>query len=206
MLTPEYWDEACVALMKSDPVFCKWIPKLSHKKLCRRGDAFETLARSVVSQQISVQAADTVWGRLEGACGEVEPQTMATVGPESLAQCGLSRRKVDYLLGLSQAFLSGQLQIQNWPGMTNEEIIDELTQLRGIGEWTAQMFLIFHLLRPDVLPLGDLGLLRAIRLHYFNDEPLLRSRVQDICANWTPWSTVATWFLWRSLEYRPVDY
>jgi DNA-3-methyladenine glycosylase II len=180
--------------------------------LATRGDPFATLASSIVGQQISVRAADAVWGRLTTAC-DIAPATLARTRPATLRRCGLSARKVEYLKDLARHFASGHIDPARFPAMDDEAIVAELTEVRGIGRWTVEMFLIFNLLRPDVLPLDDIGLLRAIGRYYFAGEEaatLLRGdgrrRVAGLAEAWAPWRSVATWYLWRSLDPVPVEY
>ncbi|MFT4068319.1 DNA-3-methyladenine glycosylase family protein [Paraburkholderia sp.] len=203
---PAYWDKACADLVKRDRILKKLIPKFGPVHLLSRGDPFVTLARSVVGQQISVAAAQAVWGRVEAACPKLVPQQFIKLGQEKLTACGLSRRKAEYVLDLARHFVSGALHVGKWTSMDDEAVIAELTQIRGIGRWTAEMFLIFNLSRPDVLPLDDLGLIRAISVNYFSGEPVTRSEAREVAANWEPWRTVATWYMWRSLDPLPVDY
>jgi DNA-3-methyladenine glycosylase II len=203
---PPYWDRACADLVKRDRILKKLIPKFGPVHLLSRGDPFVTLARSVVGQQISVAAAQAVWQRVETACPKLVPQQFIKLGQEKLMACGLSKRKSEYVLDLAQHFVSGALHVGKWQSMEDEDVIAELTQIRGIGRWTAEMFLIFNLSRPDVLPLDDLGLIRAISVNYFSGEPVTRSEAREVAANWEPWRTVATWYMWRSLDPLPVDY
>ncbi|CAG4886399.1 endonuclease III domain-containing protein [Paraburkholderia gardini] len=203
---PPYWDRACADLVKRDRILKKLIPKFGPVHLLSRGDPFVTLARSVVGQQISVAAAQAVWQRVETACPKLVPQQFIRLGQEKLMACGLSKRKSEYVLDLAQHFVSGALHVGKWESMEDEAVIAELTQIRGIGRWTAEMFLIFNLSRPDVLPLDDLGLIRAISVNYFSGEPVTRSEAREVAANWEPWRTVATWYMWRSLDPLPVDY
>ncbi|MGE5161510.1 MAG: DNA-3-methyladenine glycosylase family protein [Betaproteobacteria bacterium] len=179
--------------------------------LVSRGDAFSTLARSIVGQQISVKAADAVWGRFRAACGEeITPRSVLRRRATTLRSCGLSERKVEYIRDLCEHFVSGRVDPARFAGQGDEAIIEELTDIRGIGRWTAEMFLIFNLLRPNVLPLDDLGLLRAVSLHYLDGEAIAgregRARVEALAAVWAPWRSVATWYLWRSLDPVPVEY
>jgi DNA-3-methyladenine glycosylase II len=197
---PAYWDRACADLVKRDRILKRLIPKFGPVHLVNGSDPFVTLARSVVGQQISVQAAQAVWERIEAACPKLAPQQFRKLGQEKLVACGLSKRKSDYLLDLAQHFVSGALHVDKWMSMDDEAVIAELTQIRGIGRWTAEMFLIFNLSRPDVLPLDDLGLIRAISVNYFSGEPVTRSEAREVAANWEPWRTVATWYMWRSLD------
>ncbi|RZF28349.1 DNA-3-methyladenine glycosylase 2 family protein [Paraburkholderia sp. UYCP14C] len=203
---PAYWDKACADLVKRDRILKKLIPKFGPVHLLSRGDPFVTLARSVVGQQISVASAQAVWARVEAACPKLVPQQFIKLGLEKLTGCGLSKRKAEYVLDLAQHFVSGALHVGKWTSMDDEAVIAELTQIRGIGRWTAEMFLIFNLSRPDVLPLDDLGLIRAISVNYFSGEPVTRSEAREVAANWEPWRTVATWYMWRSLDPLPVDY
>ncbi|WP_233830735.1 DNA-3-methyladenine glycosylase family protein [Paraburkholderia sp. ZP32-5] len=202
---PAYWDKACADLVKRDRILKKLIPKFGPVHLLSRGDPFVTLARSVVGQQISVAAAQAVWGRVEAACPKLVPQQFIKLGLEKLTACGLSKRKAEYVLDLARHFVSGALHVGKWTSMDDEAVIAELTQIRGIGRWTAEMFLIFNLSRPDVLPLDDLGLIRAISVNYFSGEPVTRSEAREVAANWEPWRTVATWYMWRSLDPLPAD-
>ncbi|CAH2892975.1 MULTISPECIES: DNA-3-methyladenine glycosylase family protein [Paraburkholderia] len=203
---PDYWDKACADLVKRDRILKKLIPKFGPVHLLSRGDPFVTLARSVVGQQISVASAQAVWAKVAAACPKLVPQQFIKLGQEKLTACGLSRRKAEYVLDLAQHFVSGALHVGKWRSMEDEAVIAELTQIRGIGRWTAEMFLIFNLSRPDVLPLDDLGLIRAISVNYFSGEPVTRSEAREVAANWEPWRTVATWYMWRSLDPLPVDY
>ncbi|MFC5427729.1 DNA-3-methyladenine glycosylase family protein [Paraburkholderia denitrificans] len=197
---PDYWDRACADLVKRDRILKKLIPKFGPVHLMSQDDPFVTLARSVVGQQISTAAAQAMWRRVEDACPKLVPQQFLKLGHEKLAACGLSKRKAEYILDLAQHFVSGALHVGKWKSMDDEAVIAELTQIRGIGRWTAEMFLIFNLARPNVLPLDDLGLIRAISVNYFSGEPVTRSEAREVAANWEPWRTVATWYMWRSLE------
>ncbi|NNM81547.1 MAG: DNA-3-methyladenine glycosylase 2 family protein [Burkholderiales bacterium] len=200
MLTPPWWEEAKSGLAARDPVLAGIISKHPGVSLRRTSDPFSTLARSIVGQQISVKAAETVWGRFVGLLGEVTPG--AVLCCEELRSCGLSARKAEYLKDLAQHFDGGRFD--GWDRLPDEDLIRLLTTVRGIGRWTAEMFLIFQALRPDVLPLDDIGLQRAIRLHY--GEMLGRAEMKEIAGIWSPWRSVATWYLWRSLDPVPVEY
>jgi DNA-3-methyladenine glycosylase II len=209
-LATDYWDEARKHLVKRDRVMRKLIPKLGEGRLQSRGDAFTTLARSIVGQQISVKAAQTVWERfIELSSVEVdrlEPVAVLALDVADMRSAGLSARKVEYLCDLARHFEAGTVHVQQWQEMDDEAIIDELIAIRGIGRWTAEMFLIFHLLRPNVLPLDDLGLLKGISLNYFSGEPVSRAEAREVGEAWTPYRSVATWYIWRSLDPLPVDY
>ena len=207
---PGHWDEACKHLAKRDRVMRKLIPQFGEGRLQSRGDAFTTLARSIVGQQISVKAAQSVWDRfvalMPSGPGHVQPGGVLALSTESMRGAGLSGRKVEYLSDLALHFQSEQVHVQQWQQMDDEAIVDELVAIRGIGRWTAEMFLIFHLMRPDVLPLDDLGLLKGISINYFSGEPVSRAEAREVGDAWAPFRSVATWYIWRSLDPLPVDY
>jgi DNA-3-methyladenine glycosylase II len=207
---PAYWSRAKRALAGSDPMLARIIAAHPRVALSSRGDAFTTLARAIVGQQISVKAAESVWTRFCGVCGEPTPERVLRRRATTLRACGLSERKVEYIHDLCEHFISGRVDPARFDGRDDETIIAELTDIRGIGRWTAEMFLIFTLLRPNVLPLDDLGLLKAVSLNYFDGEPVVgragRARVETLAAGWAPWRSVATWYLWRSLDPVPVEY
>lgn len=203
---PDFWDQACADLMKRDRILKKLIPQFGPAHLTGRGEPFVTLARSIVGQQISVKAAQAVWDRVVAICPKLSPSQFIKAGHDALAGCGLSRRKAEYILDLATHFKSGALHVDAWATMDDEAVIAELTGIRGIGRWTAEMFLMFNLLRPDVLPLDDVGLINAISVNYFSGEPVTRSEAREVAANWEPWRSVATWYMWRSLEPVPVEY
>ena len=206
---PEYWDEACRHLAKRDRVMRKLIPSYGDARLQSRGDAFSTLARSIVGQQISVKAAQSVWERfaaLVPGARSMQPGSVLALDTPSMRGVGLSARKVEYLKDLARHFDAGTVHVRQWQQMDDEEIIEELVAIRGIGRWTAEMFLIFHLMRPNVLPLDDLGLLKGISVNYFSGEPVSRAEAREVGDAWSPFRSVATWYIWRSLDPLPVDY
>ncbi|MEO8805421.1 MAG: DNA-3-methyladenine glycosylase 2 family protein [Burkholderiaceae bacterium] len=209
-ITPDYWDEACKHLGKRDRVMRKLIPQFGEGRLQSRGDAFTTLARSIVGQQISVKAAQSVWDRFVALVKEqstrLAPASVLALEADVMRSAGLSARKVEYLSDLAQHFESGTVHVRQWQQMDDEAIIEELVAIRGIGRWTAEMFLIFHLMRPNVLPLDDLGLLKGISLNYFSGEPVSRAEAREVGDAWAPFRSVATWYIWRSLDPLPVDY
>jgi DNA-3-methyladenine glycosylase II len=216
-MKPDFWDDARRTLSRGDPVMRAIIRRCGSAHLVSRGDPFQTLARSIVGQQISVRAAQTVWERLTLASRDVTPERIGRMRVATLRGCGLSERKVEYLKDLAARFRGGEVDPVRWRTMDDESVIGELVEVRGIGRWTAEMFLIFNLLRPDVFPVDDIGLLRAIALNYAGeaaprDEDADRgSRHAKLAAaaigdRWRPWRSVATWYLWRSLDPLPVEY
>jgi len=168
---PEFWAPAKRRLRAADPTLASIIARHPRVRLVSRGDGFSTLARSIVGQQISVKAADSVWARLVGRCPQMSPAGLLRRRMSTLRACGISERKAEYLRDLARHFAGGHLNMQHLAGQPDDAVIDILTDIRGIGRWTAEMFLIFNLLRPDVFPVDDLGLLKAISRHYFDGEP-----------------------------------
>ena len=203
---PAYWAEACRHLMKRDRVMKKLIPKHSGVSLQSRGDAFVTLARSIVGQQVSVKAAQSVWDRFMLLPKKMMPAQVLKLKVDDMRGAGLSARKVEYLVDLALHFANNQVHVDAWAEMDDEAIIAELVAIRGIGRWTAEMFLIFHLMRPNVLPLDDNGLQNGISHCYFSNEPVSRSEIREVAASWAPYCSVATWYIWRSLDPAPVAY
>lgn len=204
--TPDYWEEACSHLSRKDRVMKRLIPKFGNACLESRGDAFTTLARSIVGQQISVKAAQSVWDRFAALPRKLTPANVLKLKVDDMRAAGLSARKVEYLVDLAIHFDSGAVHVDAWKDMSDELIIEELVAIRGIGRWTAEMFLIFHLMRPNVLPVDDLGLLNGISLNYFSGDPVSRSDARDVAVAWAPFCSVATWYIWRSLDPVPVAY
>jgi DNA-3-methyladenine glycosylase II len=201
---PPYWAEAKAELMRRDRIMNKLIPQFGDMHLRGHPDPFTTLARSIVGQQVTVKAAEVAWTKLRTLCPKMTPSQVIKAGAEELAGCGLSKRKTEYILDLADHFKAKRVHADQWSRMDDEAVIAELVQIRGITRWTAEMFLIFNLLRPNVLPLDDPGLIQGISQNYFSGEPVSRSDAREVAANWEPWRTVATWYLWRSLDPVPV--
>ncbi len=205
-MKPRYWTQATRELSARDPVLKKLIAQHKGITLGSRGDAFQTLARAIVGQQISVKAAQSVWDRFAGAHAAVTPPVIAASSVEKLRACGLSGQKSGYLLDLASRFADGRLQSAHWTRLGDEALIEELIQVKGIGRWTAEMFMIFNLTRPDILPVGDLGLQKAMTMNYNRGRKVTPARMQRIGATWAPWRSVATWYMWRSLDPIAVEY
>jgi DNA-3-methyladenine glycosylase II len=212
---PAYWDAATAALAKRDPVLRKLIRAYPGISLTSRGDPFTTLARAIVGQQISVKAAETIWRRFTlaahprsraKAVRKLDPRAVAALEISALRLCGLSGRKAEYLLDLSAHFVSGRLDPRRWKTLDDEALIEALVDVKGIGRWTAEMFLMFHELRPDVLPVDDIGLQRAVAVLYNRGERVAPAAIREIAVRWQPYRSVATWYLWRSLDPIPVEY
>jgi len=203
MNVSENWEVAAKELSRKDPVIMKIIKLYSGDKMQLKNNAFLTLVRSVVGQQISVKAADSVWKKLEELCRDsIEPERIKSFSENELRSAGLSRSKANYIQNIAK---SNILEV-NWSNLDDEEAINLLCKIKGIGRWTAEMFLIFHLARPNILPLGDIGLIKAIELNYNNGEKMSKEELEAYGQKWSPWCTVATWYLWRSLDPIPVNY
>ena len=202
---PEYWEAAKAELSAADSVLAEVIARNEEPVLSSKGDLFITLVSSIVSQQISTAAARTIWSRFEGLVGEVNPKSVLSRSHEELRGCGLSGRKAEYILGIAEAWQSGYADI-DWDGLSDEEVMAALIELRGVGAWTAEMILIFTLLRPDVFPVGDIGVVRAVERLYSGGERMNNDDLIAKSRDWRPWRTVATWYLWRSIDPEPVQY
>jgi DNA-3-methyladenine glycosylase II len=203
---PGYWDDAKRELMKGDRVLRRIIPQYEGVSLMSRGDPFATLARSIVGQQISVKAAQAVWERVASAYPDFTPAKLARAKAEKLRGCGLSQRKAEYILDLAAHFKQGGVKTEDWQTLDDDAVVAALVGIRGIGRWTAEMFLMFNLMRPDVFPVDDLGLRKAVSLHYFSGETVTLSELREVGENWAPWRSVGTWYMWRSLDPLPVEY
>lgn len=204
---PAFWDEASAELMGRDRILRKVIPQHQSEWLGPSTTPFITLARALVGHQISVRSAEAMWQRFTDACGRnPTPRGVLALAETDVKLLGLSKRKADYVLDLALHFADKKVRPSQWVSMDDEAVIADLCAIRGIGRWTAEMFLIFNLRRPDVLPLDDAGLLKAISLHYFSGEPVSRFEAREVAQAWAPWRTVATWYLWRSLDPAAVQY
>lgn len=203
----DYWQEAAAALSARDAALAEIIAAHPSGQLEGRGDPFFTLARAIIGQQVSVKAADTMWQRFETALSQrIHHEAVLALDEEGMRACGLSRQKISYLKGLAEHFSTQGLDRLHWHEMTDDEVTRRLVAITGIGSWTAEMFLIFCLCRPDVFPIKDIGVQKAIEKHYGKGKTLTLERMQRITKSWKPWRTVATWYLWRSLDPVPVAY
>ncbi|HUK04955.1 MAG TPA: DNA-3-methyladenine glycosylase [Burkholderiales bacterium] len=205
-MKPEYWDKAKRSLAQRDPVMGAIMRRHPRVHLVPRGAPFHTLARAIVGQQISVAAAQSVWNKFSGIALEIVPERILRLKATQLRACGLSERKCEYISDLARRFADGEVHVHRWPQMSDDDVIADLVQVRGIGRWTAEMFLMFNLLRPDVFPLGDLGLQKGLRLAYHGGRKVSLATLRRRGESWRPWRSVATWYLWRSLDPVPVEY
>ncbi|MCW6036266.1 DNA-3-methyladenine glycosylase 2 family protein [Spirulina subsalsa FACHB-351] len=202
-MTPPYWQEATEYLSHRDPVMSSLIAAYPDEVLTNLNNPFHTLTRAVVGQQISIKAADKIWERLTVKLPIIKPDIFLSLTEPELREIGLSRQKISYITNIAQSFEQGILRPSQWETMTDEAIIKQLKKIKGIGQWTAEMFLIFHLHRSDILPLADLGLINAIERHYGGSS---KAEIQELSFRWKPYRTVATWYLWRSLDPVVVQY
>ena len=205
-MKPIFWEKAKKNLIKKDRVLGKIIESYPRDFLFTKSDPFYTLARSIVGQQISVSAAQAVWDRFEKKVEKVRPRNVKNMHHMKLKSCGLSRQKISYLKSLSNAFIDKKIQPKKWETLENEKIVNELTQIKGIGRWTAEMFLIFNLCRPDIFPVDDLGLIKGICNCYSIKYPITKEHAIKMSEKWKPYRSVATWYFWRSLDPIPVEY
>tara|TARA_B100000700_G_scaffold123999_1_gene138894 strand:- start:193 stop:804 length:612 start_codon:yes stop_codon:yes gene_type:complete len=199
----EQWQLAVEELSRRDSTIEEIISQYSGEKMALRGKPFETLCRSIVGQQISVKAADSVWTKVENLCnGNINKEEIINLSSEEMRSAGLSKQKITYLKNIA----TSDVLTTNWGELSDAEAIDRLCKIKGVGVWTAEMFLIFNLGRPDVLPLADIGLIRGIEKHYYNSERIDKKELEKFRTKWSPWCTVATWYMWRSLDPIPVEY
>ena len=197
------WDNAVTDLSKNDSIIAKIIANYPKERMEMKNDTLHTLVRSVVGQQISVRAADAIWNRLDEACNNsITGDNLLQLSIEDMRRTGLSNTKSNYIINIVKANLTDL----NWENMNDDEVSNELCKIKGIGPWTADMFLIFRLGRTNILPLGDIGLVNAINLHYNNKEKLSKEELMKFKKKWSPWCSIATWYMWRSLDPVPVEY
>ena len=206
MKQPSFWEAAKKYLIRKDKALGEIIKNYPKDFLFSKSDPFYTLARSIVGQQISVSAAQAVWDRFEKKVRNIKPKTVKNMHHMKLKSCGLSRQKITYLKSLSVAFIEKKIQPSKWSDLENETIIKELIQIKGIGRWTAEMFLIFNLCRPDIFPVDDLGLIKGICRCYNIKYPITKEHAIKMSEKWKPYRSVATWYFWRSLDPLPVEY
>ena len=203
--TPEWWGAAKEVISASDVLLKHVIEDFEEPSLSSRGNLFATLIKSIVGQQISVIAASAVWSRFCECVGEVNEEYILTKSHQELREVGLSHRKVEYIVGIAKAWQDGYDDI-DWDSMSDEEVIEELTKLRGVGRWTVQMLLIFALLRQDVFPIDDIGLIRGMEKLYNSENKLEKSELYEISEKWKPYRTMGVWYIWRTIDPEPVEY
>ena len=205
MAKPLYWKKAKMHLSKKDQILRKLIAKYKGS-LVSRDDAYYSLLKSIVGQQISVAAANSVWKKLEKKANKIRPLKISKLSKRQLSSCGLSRQKIEYIKIITKKFIDKSISVQKLKKLSDEDAIKYLTTIKGVGKWTAEMFLFFNQLRPNIFPVQDIGLLRAISIHYKTKYPPNSSQLNYFKNKWSPYCTVATWYLWRSIDPVPVKY
>ena len=201
-----YWYKALNDLKRKDKILAKIITNNQKEQLTIRDRYFISLIRAIIGQQISVKAAQSIWVKFKKKYKTISPKKLSKENIRNLRKLGLSKQKASYVKNISNFFLLNKVKIKNWKNLSDDKIINELTSIKGIGTWTAEMFLIFSLGRPNVFPIKDLGLLKAISINYKKKLPLQQSFLIKLKKKWHPWCSVATWFLWRSIDPIPVSY
>jgi len=203
-MKPAYWDRATKELSLRDPILAKIINKNFTGMLTKSPDPFLTLLHSIIGQQLSIKAANSIENKLKDLCN-LSPNSILKKSNMNLRECGLSNMKIQYIKEISYMFVNGELNFNSINQLNDEEIIDKLTKIKGIGLWTAHMYLIFHLNRPDVLPVGDAGIIRSIKFSY-NKNSKKDFNFNEFKKMWSPWCTVASWYLWRNIDNTDVSY
>ncbi|MGB1474652.1 MAG: DNA-3-methyladenine glycosylase family protein [Candidatus Poseidoniaceae archaeon] len=198
---PDWWDAAREFLLQ-DELLAPVVEKYSDGFLSGKGDLFETFVNSIVGQQISVIAAEAIWNRLREKVGEITPENISSFSAEEIAACGLTKSKTSYILGIANN--PNEFLNQNYSEMSDDEIHKHFTSYRGIGPWTSEMLMIFSLLRPNVFSIGDIGLVKAVKILNPNLES--KDEVLNEAERWSPFKTAASWYLWRMLDPVPVAY
>jgi DNA-3-methyladenine glycosylase II len=205
MIEPLYWLKAKKYLCKKDKRLSKIIS--SHDgHLSTKKDPFYSLCKSIVGQQISVQSADSVWRKLVKRCNRISPRNISKLGKQDLLDCGLSRQKSEYIKLLSLNFMNKNFKTSKLKNLEDEQAIAYLCINKGIGKWTAEMFLIFNQNRQNIFPIQDIGLLKAISKNYKTLYPPSETELEKFKKRWSPYCTVATWYMWRSIDPLPVEY
>ena len=204
---PFYWREAKRKLSKRDPILRKLIKKYTKGFLSTRNNPFFSLCRTIVGQQISTKAADSIWRKFEIKCNKhIIPNTVLKLSSRSLKSVGLSRQKVSYLKNIAKSFKNKSFNVKKLKKMSDEDAINYITRLKGLGVWSAEMFLMFNLNRPDIFPLKDIGLLRAISKNYKISYPPSKRFLDKISKLHAGYRTVFTWYMWRSIDPTDVEY
>ena len=204
---PKYWYKAKISLSKRDPILKKIIKQYNKGHLTTRNNPFFSLCRTIVGQQISIKAADTIWNRLEAKCKKkIIPQKIIQLKATSMKKAGLSRQKISYLKNIAKSFKNKSFDVSSLKKMDDVSAIDYITQLKGLGIWSAQMFLMFNLNRPDIFPTKDIGLIRAISKNYKKPYPPSEKFLNKISNLHSGYRTVFTWYMWRSIDPTDVEY
>ena len=204
---PAYWYRAKRILSKRDPILRKIIKKFNKGFLTTRKDPFFSLCRTIVGQQISTKAADSIWSKFEIKCKKkIIPSNVLKLTSRSLRSAGLSRQKITYLKNIAKSFKNKSFNVKELKKMNDQQAIDYITQLKGLGVWSAQMFLMFNLNRPDIFPTQDIGLIRAISKNYKTSYPPAEKFLIKTSKLHSGYRSVFTWYMWRSIDPVDVEY
>ena len=204
---PIYWNKAKKKLSRRDPVIRKIIKKYKKGFLTSKNDPFFSLCRTIIGQQISTKAADSIWARFEKKCKKnIKPKILLKISSRDLKSAGLSRQKVSYLKNIAKAFKNKSFDIKKLKKMNDDEAINYIIKLKGLGVWSAQMFLAFNLNRPDIFPIKDIGLLRSISKNYKTSYPPSKRFLNKISKLHSGYRTVSTWYFWRDIDSEDVEY
>ncbi len=205
-MKPKYWSKGKIYLSNKDKVLKKIITNYNKEYLELSNNLFHSLINSIIGQQISVLAAKSIKIKLFSLKKNLTPRTLIKINDKSFRQCGLSRQKILYIKNISFFFIKNNNFIKNIDKFSNEEIRNKLIEIKGIGNWTIDMFLIFSIGASNIFPDGDLGFLKAVSKNYKKDMPIDDIYLNKLKKRWTPYSSMATWYLWRSLDPIPVNY
>jgi len=204
---PAYWQKAKKILSKRDPVIRKIIKKYKKGFLTTRSKPFFSLCRTVVGQQVSVASADSIWSKFSKKCkGNIKPRVVLKISSRNLKSAGLSRQKISYLKIIARAFENKSFNVREIKKMDDTKAIEYITKLKGLGVWSAEMFLMFNLNRQDIFPTKDIGLLRAISKNYKTTYPPSKRFLDKISNLHLGYRTVLTWYMWRSIDPTDVEY
>tara|TARA_B100000686_G_C16600989_1_gene868588 strand:+ start:185 stop:811 length:627 start_codon:yes stop_codon:yes gene_type:complete len=204
---PTYWKKAKKVSSKKDSVLKKIIKKYNEGFLTTRNNPFYSLCRTIIGQQISTKAADSIWSKFEKKCKKnIKPKTILKIPNRNLKSAGLSRQKISYLKNIAKAFANKSFDLKKLKKMDDNEAVQYITKLKGLGVWSAEMFLMFNLNRPDIFPIKDIGLLRAISKNYKTSYPPSKIFLSKISKLHAGYRTVFTWYMWRSIDPSDVEY
>ena len=201
-----YWNKAVNDLKQKDKILAKIINSHNKEYLIVRETYFITLIRAIIGQQISVKAAQSIWVKFRKQYRTISAKKLSKENIRNLKKLGLSKQKSSYIKNIANFFIKNKKRIKSWPFLDDYLIIEDLTSIKGIGVWTAEMFLMFSLGRSNIFPVQDLGLLKAISINYKKKLPIKKLFLNKLKKNWSPWCSVATWFLWRSIDPATVNY
>ena len=204
---PVYWQKAKRILSKKDSVLRKIIKKYNKGFLTTKNNPFFSLCRTIIGQQISTKAADSIWAKFEKKCKKkIKPKIIIKISSRNLKSAGLSRQKISYLKNIAKAFINKSFDVAKLKKMSDEDAINYITKLKGLGIWSAEMFLMFNLNRSNIFPVKDIGLLRAISKNYKTSYPPNKKFLEKISKIHYGYRTLFTWYMWRSIDPTDVEY